>query len=96
MPDLVRWPQFREELVSEPEQKIFDLVYVVDSHSVVSRGLQELAVDAFSNSLSQAEARMLIAMFVHKDVITNKNRQTQADEKSDTLRFDNDWDLEEE
>lgn len=96
MPDLVRWPQFREELVSESEQKIFDLVYVVDSHSVVSRGLQELALDAFSNSLTRAEARMLIAMLVHKDMITNKNRQTQADKKSDTLRLDNNWDLEEE
>lgn len=96
MPDLVRWPQFREEFVSESEQKIFDLVYVVDSHSVVSRGLQELAIDAFSSSLRQAEARMLIAMLVHKDTIANKNRQTQTDKKSDTLRLDNDWDLKEE
>ena len=96
MPDLVRWPQFREEPVSESEQKIFDLVYVVDSHSVVSRGLQELAIDAFSNSLTQAEARMLILMLVHKDVITNENRQTQADNKSNTLRLDNDWDLKED
>lgn len=96
MPDLVRWPQFRKKYVSESEQKIFDLVYVVDSHSVVSRGLQELALDAFSSSLSQAEARMLIAMFVHKDMIANKNRQTQTDKKSDTLRLNNDWDLEED
>ena len=96
MPNLVRWPQFREELVSESEQKIFDLVYVVDRHSVVSRGLQELAIDAFSNSLTQAEARMLIAMLVHKDVIVNENRQTQADKKSDTLRLDNGWDLKED
>lgn len=96
MPDLVRWPQFRENFASESEQKIFDLVYVVDSPSVVSRGLQELAVDAFSNSLTQAEARMLILILVHKDMIMNKNRQTQADKKSDTLRFDNDWDLKED
>ena len=96
MPDLVRWPQFRQSFVSESEQKIFDLVYVVDSHSVVSRGLQELALDAFSGSLSQAEARMLIAMLVHKDMLANKNRQTQADNKSSILRFDNDWDLKEE
>ena len=98
MPDLVRWPQFREELVSESEQKIFDLAYVVDCPSVVNRGAgaQELALGAFSNSLTQAEARMLIAMWVHKDMITNENRQTQADKKSDTLRLDNDWDLKEE
>jgi len=96
MPDLIRWPQFRQNFLSESEQKIYDLVYVVDSHSVVSRGLQELALDAFSSSLSQAEARMLIAMFVHKDMIANKNRQTQADKKSGTLRLDNKWDLEEE
>jgi len=48
MPDLVRWPQFRHNLISESEQKIYDLVYVVDSHSVISRGLQELALDAKS------------------------------------------------
>ncbi len=96
MPDLVRWPQFRESFVSESEQKIYDLVYVVDSHSVVSRGLQELALDAFSNSLTQAEARILIAMFVHKDRMANKNLQTQADNKNSTLRLDSDWDLKEE
>lgn len=96
MPDLVRWPQFREEFVSESEQKIFDLVYIVDSHSVISRGLQELALDAFANSLTKAEARMLIATLVHKDMIANKNRQTQADKKSGTLRLDNKLDLEEE
>ena len=96
MPDLVRWPKFRENFVSESEQKIYDLVYVVDSHSVVSRGLQELALDAFSNSLTQAEARILIAMFVHKDRMANKSLQTQADNKSGTLRLDSDWDLKEE
>ena len=96
MPDLVRWPQFRENLVSESEQNIYDLVYIVDSPSVVNRGLQELALDAFSSSLNQAGARMLIAMLVHKDVLASKNRQTQADKKGDVLRLNNDWDLEEE
>lgn len=96
MPDLIRWPQFRQNLVSESEQKVYDLVYVVDSHTVVSRGAQELAIGAFSNSLTQAEARMLIAMWAHKDMLANKNRQTQADNKSNTLRLDNDWDLKEE
>ena len=95
MPDLVRWPQFRHNFPSESEQKIYDLVYVVDSSSVVNRGLQEFALDAFSNSLTQAEGRMLIAMFVHKDMIQRQKRQTQSDGKSKTLRMNNDWDLEE-
>ena len=96
MPDLVRWPQFRNEFVTETEQKVYDLVYVVDCHSVVSRGLQNLALGAFSASFTQAEARLLIVMLVHKDKILNENRQTQADAKSDTLRFDNNPEPEEE
>ena len=96
MPDLIRWPQFRQDFVTDSEQKIYDLVYIVDSHSVISRGLQELALDAFSNTMTKSEARTLIAMLVHKDGLVNKNRQTQADKKSDTLRLDNDWDLKED
>jgi len=96
MPDLVRWPQFRKSLVSESEQKVFDLIYIVDSPAVVSRGLQELAIDAFSNSLSQAEARTLIIMFMHKDRILNESRQTATDKKSNTLRINNYLDIEDE
>lgn len=96
MPDLVRWPQFRENLISESEQKVFDLIYIVDNQSVVNRGLQELALDAFSNSLTQAEARTLIIMLIHKDRIMNKSRQTGADSKSNTLRLNNDWDIEDD
>jgi len=96
MPDLVRWPQFRKSLVSESEQKVFDLIYIVDSQAVVSRGLQELSIDAFSNSLTQAEARTLIIMFMHKDQMMNENRQTASDKKSNTLRINNDLDIEDE
>ena len=96
MPDLVRWPQFQKGFVSESEIKIHELVYVVDSHSVTQRGLQQLAIEAFSSSLSQSEARLLIMMLIHKDNLQIKKRQTQMDNKNNTLRFDNDWDLKED
>jgi len=94
MPDLVRWPQFRREYVSETEHKIYELVYVLDSGTVVNRGLQQFAIEAFSPVLTQSEARMLILLLVHKDMIQRKKRQTQSDGKSRTLRINNDWDLE--
>ncbi len=96
MPDLTRWPQFQKGFVSESALKIYELVYVVDSRSVVGRGLQQLAIEAFSASLSQNEARLLILMLVFKDNLQSKKRQTQTDAKDNTLRFNNDWDLEEE
>ena len=96
MPDLVRWPQFQKRFVSESESKIHELVYVVDCHSVTKRGLQQLAIEAFSSSLTQSEARLLIMMLIYKDGLQIKKQQTQADIKSGTLRFDNDADLKEE
>ena len=95
MPDVMRWPQFRKSNVSETEQKVFELVYVLDSNAVISRGLQQFSIEAFSDILRKSEARLLIYLLVFKDNFKAKQRQTESDSRSSTLRLDNDWDIEE-
>ena len=62
---------------------------ILDSPSVVHRGLQEFAVEAFCPTLSAFEARILILVLMYKDELQDVKSQNVNDNKGKVLRLTN-------
>ncbi len=62
---------------------------ILDSSSVVHRGLQEFALEAFCPTLSAFEARILLLGLMHKDELQAVKSRNVNDNKGKVLRLTN-------